>query len=157
MNGRNCCQSPEIIHRDLFREVGDTCQEYYPNGFQCSRCGVTTVLPYLAFFRSFFPILLLLLSLSPAPSLRLRLLHLPLNFGDGQRGHYKRDLLTEGISRIPKISTIPQFFKISRRWSDSPSYSTLWGSTISRISNISRFFGELGGILFREYCCGGQN
>ena len=51
----------------------------------------------------------------------------------GKRGHYERGLFTEGISRISRIS------KFSRKWSDSPLFSTVWGfSEISRISKFSR-------------------
>ena len=48
-----------------------------------------------------------------------------------ERGHYERSLFTEEISRISKIS------RFSRKWSDSPLFSTLWG--LSRISKISKF------------------
>ena len=51
----------------------------------------------------------------------------------GRRGHHKRGLFTGGISRISK------FARISREWSDSPLFSTVWAfSKISRISKLSR-------------------
>ena len=54
-----------------------------------------------------------------------------------KRGHYERGLFTGGISRISKISG---FSRISRKWSESPLFSTVWGfSRISRISRISKF------------------
>ena len=53
-----------------------------------------------------------------------------------KKGHYERGLFPGEISRIPKIS---KFSRISRRWSDSPLFSTVWGfSGISRISKFSR-------------------
>ena len=58
-------------------------------------------------------------------------------FGTGKRGHYERGLFVRGISRISKIS---KFSRISRKWLDSPFFSTVWGfSRISRISRISKF------------------
>ena len=60
----------------------------------------------------------------------------PSSIGNGKRGHYERGLFTGGISRISKIS---KFSRISRKWSDSPLFSTVWGSSkISRISKFSR-------------------
>ena len=56
--------------------------------------------------------------------------------GNGKRGHYERGLFAGEISRISKIS---KFSRISRRWSESPLFSTVWGfSRISRISKFSR-------------------
>ena len=56
--------------------------------------------------------------------------------GAGKRGHYEGGLFTGGISRISKIS---KFSRTSRKWSDSPLFSTVWGfSKISRISKFSR-------------------
>ena len=56
--------------------------------------------------------------------------------GTGKRGHYERGLFAGGISRISKIS---KFSRISRKWSDSSLFSTVWGfSKISRISKFSR-------------------
>ena len=53
-----------------------------------------------------------------------------------ERKKDERGLFTGGISRISKIST---FSRISRKWSDSPLFSTVWGSSkISRISKFSR-------------------
>ena len=53
--------------------------------------------------------------------------------GTGKRGHYERGLVTGDFSRISKIS------RFSRKWLDSPLFSTLWGfSKISRISKFSR-------------------
>ena len=50
--------------------------------------------------------------------------------GPGKRGHHERGLFTGGISRISRIS---------RRWSDSPLCSRVWGfSRISKFSRISR-------------------
>ena len=57
-------------------------------------------------------------------------------FGTGKRGHYERGLFTGGISRISKMS---RFSRISRKWLDSPLFSTVWGfSNFSRISKFSR-------------------
>ena len=57
--------------------------------------------------------------------------------GTRERGHYERGLFTGGISRI---STFSKFSRISRKWQDSPLFSTVWGfSKISRISIFSRF------------------
>ena len=57
-------------------------------------------------------------------------------FGAGKRGHYERGLLTGGISRISRIS---KFSRISRKWSDCPLFSRVWGfSRISKFSRISR-------------------
>ena len=52
----------------------------------------------------------------------------------GKRGHYERGLFAGGISRISKIS---RFSGFSRKWSDSPLFSTVW--VFSRISRISKF------------------
>ena len=50
--------------------------------------------------------------------------------GTGKRGHYERGLFTGGISKISRIS---------RKLSDSPLFSTVWGfSIISRFSRNSR-------------------
>ena len=58
------------------------------------------------------------------------------HIGTGKRGHYERGLFAGGISRISKIS---KFSRISRKWSESPLFSTVWGfSRISRISKFSR-------------------
>ena len=58
------------------------------------------------------------------------------NLGAGKRGHHERGFFTGGISRISKIS---RFSRISRKWSDSPLFSTVWGfSKISKISKFSR-------------------
>ena len=43
-------------------------------------------------------------------------------FGTGKRGHHERGLFTGGISRISKFS------RISRKWSDSPSFPQCGGS-----------------------------
>ena len=56
------------------------------------------------------------------------------NVGNGKRGHYERGLFAGEISRISKIS---KFSRISRRWSESPLFSTVWG--FSRISKFSKF------------------
>ena len=59
--------------------------------------------------------------------------------GTGKRGHYERGLFAGEISRISKIS---KFSSISRKWSESPFFSTGWGfsrnSRISKFSRISR-------------------
>ena len=52
--------------------------------------------------------------------------------GTGKRGHYERGLFAGGISRISK------FFRISRKLSDSPLFSTVWGSLESLESLNSR-------------------
>ena len=68
----------------------------------------------------------------------IRANHSQLNpyLGTGKRGHYERGLFAGGISRISKIS---RFSRISRKWSDSPLFSSVWGfSKISRISKFSR-------------------
>ena len=55
---------------------------------------------------------------------------------------FERGLFTGEISRISKIS---RFSKISRKWSDSPLFSTVWGlSEISEISKFSRISRENG-------------
>ena len=43
------------------------------------------------------------------------------SIGNGKRGHYKRGLFTGGLFRVSKFS------RISRKWSGSPLFSTLWG------------------------------
>ena len=48
-----------------------------------------------------------------------------------KRGHYKKGLFTGGISRTSAFS------RISRKWSDSLLFSTVWG--FSRIAGISEF------------------
>ena len=59
-------------------------------------------------------------------------------FGSGKRGHYERGLFTERISRISKDSS--KFSRISRKWSASPFFSTVWRfSKLSRISRKSTF------------------
>ena len=59
-----------------------------------------------------------------------------LPFGNGKGGHYERGLFTGGISRISNISKLS---RISRKWSDSPLLSTVWGFfRISKFSRISR-------------------
>ena len=56
--------------------------------------------------------------------------------GTGKRGRCERGLFAGGISGI---STISRFSRISRKWSDSPLLSTIWGfSKISRLSKFSR-------------------
>ena len=55
-------------------------------------------------------------------------------FGNGKRGHYERGLFTGGSSGISKVS---RFSRISRKWSDSPLLSTVWG--FSKNSRISKF------------------
>ena len=56
--------------------------------------------------------------------------------GPGKRGRYERGLFTGGRHRISRIS---KFSTISRKWSDSHLFSTVWGfSRISRISKFSR-------------------
>ena len=71
--------------------------------------------------------------------------------GTGKRGHYERGLFTGGISRISKIS---KFSRISRKWSDSPLFSTVWGfsrsSRISKFSRISRKWTFLKRPLFQK-------
>ena len=58
------------------------------------------------------------------------------HFGTGKRGHYERGLYAGEISRISRIS---KFSRISRKWSDSPLFSTVRRfSKISRISKFSR-------------------
>ena len=53
----------------------------------------------------------------------------------GRRGHYERGgSFTGGFSRITKTS---KFSRISRRWSDSPLFSTVW--RFSKTSRISKF------------------
>ena len=54
---------------------------------------------------------------------------------DRKRGHYARGLFVGGISRISKIS---KFSRTSRKWSDSPLFSTVWGISRSLESLISR-------------------
>ena len=54
------------------------------------------------------------------------------NVGTGKRGHYERGLFTSEISGISKIS------KFSRRWSDSPWFSSL--AVLQNSLDISRFF-----------------
>ena len=44
--------------------------------------------------------------------------------GTGKRGHYERGLFAGEISRISKIS---KFSRISRKWSESPFFSTVRG------------------------------
>ena len=60
-------------------------------------------------------------------------------FGTGKRGLYERGLFAGEISRISEIS---KFSRISRKWSESPFYSRVWGfsrnSRISKFSRISR-------------------
>ena len=57
-----------------------------------------------------------------------------------EKGHYKRGLFTGVTCRISEIARISE---ISRRRSDSPLFSALWGlSRISRISNISGISGK---------------
>ena len=53
--------------------------------------------------------------------------------GTGKSGHYEKGFFTGRISSISKFS------RISRRWSDSPLLSTVWGlSRVSKFSRISR-------------------
>ena len=61
--------------------------------------------------------------------------------GTGKRGHYERGLFIGGISRISKISI---FSRISRKWSDSPFFSTVWRfSTISNsLESLEMDFSE---------------
>ena len=55
---------------------------------------------------------------------------------NGKRGHYERGLFTEGIFEVSRNSKLS---RISRKWSDSPLFSTVWGfSGNSRISRFSR-------------------
>ena len=69
-------------------------------------------------------------------------------FGTGKRGHYERGLFTGGISRISKVS---RFSRISKKWSDSPLFSTVWGfSKIIRISKFSRKWTFLKRPLFQK-------
>ena len=63
----------------------------------------------------------------------------------GKRGHYERGLFTGGISRISKIS---KFSRISRKWSDYPLFSTVWG--FSKFSRISRKLAFLKRPLFQK-------
>ena len=71
--------------------------------------------------------------------------------GNGKRGHYERGLFTRGISRISRIS---KFLRISRKWSESPLFSTVWGfsrmSRISKFSRISREWSFLKRPLFQK-------
>ena len=60
----------------------------------------------------------------------------PLHRDLKKRSLRKRGPFTGGISRISKIS---KFSGISRKWWDSPLFSTVWG--FSRISRISRKIG----------------
>ena len=73
------------------------------------------------------------------------------SLGAGKRGHYESGVFTGGISRISKIS---KFSRISRKWSDSPSFSTVWGfsrnSRISKFSRISRKWTFLKRPLFQK-------
>ena len=52
--------------------------------------------------------------------------------GTGKRGHFERGLFTGGTSKISKFS------RVSRKWSDSPLFSTVW--RFSKISRISKLF-----------------
>ena len=75
----------------------------------------------------------------------------PANLGTRKRGHYERGLFTGGISRSSKIS---RFSRISRKWSDSPLFSTVWefsrNSGISKCSRISRKWTFLKRPLFQK-------
>ena len=63
----------------------------------------------------------------------------------GKRGQYERGLFTGGISGISKFS------RFSRKWSDSPLFSTVWGfSRISKFSRISREWTFLKRPLFQK-------
>ena len=65
--------------------------------------------------------------------------------------HATMTLFTGGISRISKIS---RFSRISRKWSDSPFFSRVWGfsktSRISKFSRISRKWTFLKRPLFQK-------
>ena len=64
------------------------------------------------------------------------------HFRSGKRGHYEKGLFTGEISRTSKISKLS---RISRRWPESPLFSTVWGfSKSSRISKFSRISRKMG-------------
>ena len=72
--------------------------------------------------------------------------------GTGKRGHYERGLFTGGISGISRIS---KFSRISRKWSDSPLFSTMWGGSLETLeslesSRISRKWTFLKRPLFQK-------
>ena len=86
---------------------------------------------------------------SPNPQLSACFPHLLtgllLLFRDRKKGSLRKGSFAGGISRISKIS------RISRKWPDSPLFSTVWGfSKISRISKFSRKWIFLKRPLFQK-------